>query len=164
MMQMSLQSPIPGELECAPGLEYLPEDIQEAGLTKAIYRGYALIVAAIASILKKPGDAGVPTIENITAAIVSDRKQITRYFAKGGEILDALDFVVHSAMAQSPIGDGTWDEDHATVSRGEENAYLALPECANDLNWLLVDEKLDLPTWRYRTAVGIRNGTIKPAF
>lgn len=52
--------------------------------------------------------------------------------------MEALDFVVHIAMVSSPTGDGTWDE-------VQQSEYLALPECANDLDWATVEDMLDLP-------------------
>ncbi len=60
--------------------------------------------------------------------------------------MEALDFVVHIAMGSSPTGDGTWDE-------VQQSEYLALPECANDLDWATVEDMLDLPR-RFAALIG----------
>lgn len=111
-------------------------------ITKGVYLGFVLVVAAIARVLKKPGEDGIPFIENIAEELSGCKSQTA---AKGGDAMEALDFVVHFAMGSSPTGDGTWDEVHVAEEEGQQSEYLALPECANDLDWATVEDMLDLP-------------------
>ena len=64
-------------------------------------------------------------------------------------------------MDSSPLGDGTWDADRAAEAKanGGSDEYWNLPFCANDLDWGLVAEKLEISTSRYDSAVATANGT-----
>ncbi|KAI0708109.1 hypothetical protein C8T65DRAFT_214279 [Cerioporus squamosus] len=140
MMKMALQSPIPSDLECAPGTEYLPEAIQEEGVTKAFYLGYTALVMIIAKLLKQSGDAGIPSVKNVSAMLPRVSRQTSVFFEKGGRVSNAIDFIVFSAKEQSPLGDGTWDEMRAEEAvEGEGEEYGKLPQCSNDLDFTLVE-------------------------
>lgn len=140
MMKLSLQSPLASDLECAPGTEYLSQRIQDQGITRPFYVGYMAIVMVIAKLLKQPGDAGVPSVGNVNAMLKRVSRHTTVFFNRGGRIRNALDFVVQSAKDQSPLGDGTWDEIRVDATEeGEEEQYSKLPQCANDLDFTLVE-------------------------
>ncbi|KAI0746645.1 hypothetical protein C8Q80DRAFT_785713 [Daedaleopsis nitida] len=161
MMQMTLESPLKSELERAPGVEYLPGLIQERGIKEATYAGYTTIVGAILAILEMHGEAGVPSVDNVSAAIAGSPDGTAGFFAEGGTVKNALEFIVYAAMDSSPLGDGTWDAGRAAEAKENEGSdeYWNLPLCANDLDWGLVAEKLGISASRYDTAVANANGT-----
>ena len=107
MMKNSLESTFPDEFEIAPGVDYLSPDIKAAGVTKAVYGGYLLIVAAIARVLLKPDEDGIPYAEAVFEEIAGVKQLTARYFDEGGNVTDAVDFVVHLAKDTSPTGDGS---------------------------------------------------------
>ncbi|RDX41649.1 hypothetical protein OH76DRAFT_1411950 [Lentinus brumalis] len=140
MMKMALQSPLASDLECAPGTEYLSEAIQEQGITKPFYLGYTAIVMIMAKLLKQSGDAGIPSVTNVSAMLPRISRQTSVFFEKGGRVSNAIDFIVQYAKDQSPLGDGSWDEMRAEeAEEGDGEEYGKLPKCANDLDFTLVE-------------------------
>ncbi len=136
---------------------HLPAQVRSAGkFTKGFYRDYVAVVRAIAAVLRKPGSAGVPTAANVETELFG---RAWNFFGKGGKVEHAMDYVLHSAMEQSSLGDGTWDdlqeECAADGSRGPA-AYAAMPRCDNDLEFACVAGRLALGTLdRYRSGGGV---------
>ncbi|KAJ8462685.1 hypothetical protein ONZ51_g10748 [Trametes cubensis] len=105
----------------------LPEELREGRITKSFYLGYAAVVRAIASVLQRPGVAGLPTAANVEGLL---RGQGARFFNQGGRVEHAMDYVLHCAHEQSPYGDGTWDQDREDLAaEGDPSsvAYAAMP-------------------------------------
>ncbi|KAI0765081.1 hypothetical protein C8Q74DRAFT_1025932 [Fomes fomentarius] len=82
MMQQALASPLPTDSECAPGLEYLTQRMQD-NITKGVYLGFVLVVAAIARVLNKSGEDGIPFSENIAEELSGCKSQTTKVLRGG---------------------------------------------------------------------------------
>ncbi|KAJ8487101.1 hypothetical protein ONZ51_g4399 [Trametes cubensis] len=142
-----------------PALSHIPPEILKKSL-KSFYRDYAVVMRVISRVLARPGSAGLPTAANVCAELYG---KVTGFFANGCGARDVMDFVLHSAMKQSPRGDGTWDQLQgglATEGRPEAVAYVGMPACDNDLDFARVAEKLELGThnrYRRRTDCGRHN-------
>ncbi|RPD65375.1 hypothetical protein L226DRAFT_480019 [Lentinus tigrinus ALCF2SS1-7] len=137
----------------APGIDYLPEDVQETRITKTFYGGYEAVVRAIADVLERPGLPGLPLPENVRSV---QRLQMFDFVdRRGGKMEYALDYVVHGAMEQSPLGDSTFDDlQQECADEGSEESltYMEMVPCANDLDFSRVAERLGLPSQgRYRS-------------
>lgn len=133
-----------GVRKLAPSVRHLPPDVRGSRISTVFYRDYQAVVRAIATVLDKPGVAGLPTTANVQTEL---RGRARRFFGKGGRVEHALDYVLRSAKDVSFLGDGTWDdarrEDAAeNVPGGLE--YAALPTCDNDLAFSCVADKLTL--------------------
>ncbi|KAI0330692.1 hypothetical protein GY45DRAFT_733716 [Cubamyces sp. BRFM 1775] len=138
----------------------LPEDLREGRITKSFYLDYAAVVRAIASVLRRPGAAGLPTAANVESAL---RGQGARFFSQGGRVEYAVDYVLHCAMEQSPYGDGTWDRDREDLTAEGDAAsvtYAAMPTCDNDLDFVRVAQKLGLETADSYRGVGTSFGNL----
>lgn len=143
-----------GSFEFDLAVGYLPPEVRKR-VTKAVYRDYTSVVRAITEVLKKPEAAGLPTAANVQAELLG---RAGYFFGKGGKVEHAMDYVLHSAMEQSPLGDGTWDdlqEECAAEGSHGPAAYAAMPKCDNDLEFLCVANRLALGTVdRYRSGGG----------
>lgn len=123
---------------------HLPREVRGSRISKAFYNDYTTVVRTIADVLGKPGLAGVPSAANVEGELCG---QARRFFGKGGKVEHAMDYVLHSAKEQSPLGDGTWDEMQTEAAAENELsavAYAALPTCNNDLAFADVAERLGL--------------------
>ena len=124
------------------GTEHLPRDVQgRIRNSKRFYYAYATVVRSIAQVLRQPGSAGIPVAGMVIATLASGASD---YFAAGAEVAHALDYVLSTAMVQSPLGDRTWDEIEEDGGHGDDDGvpYASRPTCANDLNFALVAERL----------------------
>ncbi|EIW55854.1 uncharacterized protein TRAVEDRAFT_22277 [Trametes versicolor FP-101664 SS1] len=125
--------------------QHLPPAVRSGGVTKLMFQDYADVVRVIGLVLRQPGTAGIPSVDNVRHALGGLGK---RFFAKGGRIEHALNYVLHGAKAQSPWGDNLWDAlQEGLAMEGDTNAiaYKAMRECDNDLEFALVRQRLGLP-------------------
>ncbi|CDO74395.1 hypothetical protein BN946_scf184392.g6 [Trametes cinnabarina] len=96
------------------------------------------------STIRRAGIAGIPAAANVQMILHGSGG---RFFAKGGCVEHAMDFVVGCAMAQSPFGDEIWDEfEEQCAQEGDTDsiAYVALHKCDNNLQFIRVAERLSL--------------------
>lgn len=125
--------------------QHLPPAVRSGGISKLVFQDYADVVRAIGAVLREPGTAGIPTVDNVYRALGGMGE---RFFANGGRIEHALSYVLHGAKAQSPWGDNRWDdimEDLAWEGNAQAIAYKAMACCDNDLEFTLVGQRLGLP-------------------
>ncbi|PBK66910.1 hypothetical protein ARMSODRAFT_1046286 [Armillaria solidipes] len=115
--------------------DYLPLQLHSS-LYKTFYAGYISVFGALYDLL-----------ENSNASLSLDKvNQVARndistnfYFQRGGKVEYALDAIIDGALNQSWLGDG---EFHAIFDNDKN--YMALPKCANDLEFQLVRDMLGL--------------------
>lgn len=131
----------------APGLESIPADIRATGVTKSFYEGYEVLVRAIATVLERPGDAGLP-LPGLVHVTVGDRAN--QFLLMRGRVEHALDFVTYAARSESPPprSSGAWDQRQRELFvLGDEQAvaYARMVHCENDLDFSRVAERAELP-------------------
>lgn len=130
-------------------VQHLPLHVRAGGFTKGVYEDYAKVVRAIGVVLRRQGIRGMPTSSAVDAEIQNLSWRGNRFFTKGGRLEHALGYLVHTAKEQSPLGDGYWDdmEDGCAADGSADSiAYLAMPICANDLEFARVGQRLGVPT------------------
>lgn len=142
-------------------VQHLPPHVRAGGLTKGVHEDYAKVVRAIGVVLRKRGILCVPTPAAVYAEIPDLQWKRNRFLEKGGRLEHALDYLVQTAMEQSPLGDGYWDsvqDGCADDGFAEAIAYLAMPKCANDLEFAMVGQRLNVPTNLKHLRVGCSFG------
>lgn len=114
-------------------LDYIPTHLHPQ-VFKSFYRGYQAVFTAIYNVLNNP-TITLPSLERISSAVsLSDA---SFYFGKGGQVVYALDCVIDVAREQSAVGDGEFESLY-------EAEYLAMPACANDLEFGVVRNMMGL--------------------
>ncbi|SJL02411.1 uncharacterized protein ARMOST_05738 [Armillaria ostoyae] len=115
--------------------DYLPLQLHSS-LYRTFYAGYISVFGALYDLL-----------QNSNASFSLDKvNQVARndistnfYFQRGGKVEYALDAIIDGALDQSWLGDR---EFHAIFDTDKD--YMALPKCANDLEFQLVRDMLGL--------------------
>ncbi|KAJ7503111.1 ankyrin repeat family protein [Mycena galericulata] len=105
----------------------------------SFYRGYCNVLDGIFLLLSS--ESSVLSAEGVLHFIPMDMYS-QFYFQKGGRIEYAFDSITNCAEEQSPLGDDTFSE-----TFGDDEDWVALPTCANDLEFKLVRRMigLDIP-------------------
>ncbi|KAL6307177.1 hypothetical protein BKA93DRAFT_718300, partial [Sparassis latifolia] len=120
-------------------LNYVPQYLWGV-IDRAFYDGLQLVFQEIADVLKQ---GAIPSPQHVRQRVEAVAQ---RFFAEDGRVEYALDFVTQGALEQSPLGDATWDEmvedDLAERHDGVWEAWRSLPQCANDLEFGMVRERL----------------------
>lgn len=125
----------------AIGMEFIPPSLHYA-VDGSFYSQYC-------DVLKNIGDSlSIPPLCAPTPANIRTRMgpRILFYLLRGGLVEYALDYVTNWAEDQSPEGDGTFDEaaEHPDPNFQIYPEWADLPNCANDLDFRLVRERLGL--------------------
>ncbi|CDO74396.1 hypothetical protein BN946_scf184392.g7 [Trametes cinnabarina] len=136
--------------------EHLPTHLRERRISKGFYEDYANLVRAIGNVLRRPGAAGIPTATSVQDVVGGGA---SHFFAQGGRVEHAMDYVLRCAIYESPSGDGTWDElqeDSAGGGNTDSVGYAELPKC---LEFIRVAERLSLQNLdRYRSRTAYAGG------
>ena len=107
-------------------LDYIPSTVRRQN--KTFYTGVSAIFDAIVQILKTPG---IPTPQAVVAvALVLNAEAVQFYLDKGGKVEYVLDAMVDVARGESPLGDGTFEEDE-----GVKIGHRRLERCVNDIEF-----------------------------
>lgn len=101
----------------------------------SFYRGYCDVLRGIYLLLETEG---VLSAERVLPFIPMESSS-QFYFQKGGRIEYAFDSITRCAEEQSPLGDDTFAETFE-----DDEGWVALPTCANDLEFKLVRRMLGL--------------------
>ncbi|KAH9923754.1 uncharacterized protein BXZ73DRAFT_50835 [Epithele typhae] len=122
----------------------------------AIYRGYVAVFKTIFDLIRDEDGkhaAGFPTVADVDADIAAparpasapiDPVHLAAYREAGGSALPALDCIVDRALEElSPLG-REYSVESEYIDQVLGGADVGA-ECANDLNFALVREKLGLP-------------------
>lgn len=104
------------------------------------YKGYCEVLSAIHVLLTTTDD--VLSAEGVRRFIKPDRNS-QFFFRNGGQIEYAFDSITHCAREQSSLGDDTFWE-----TFGDDEDWLSLPTCANDLEFQLVRGMIGLDRCR----------------
>ncbi|KAK0491408.1 ankyrin repeat family protein [Armillaria novae-zelandiae] len=115
--------------------DYLPLQLHSS-LYKTFYAGYISVFGTLYDLLHNSNDSFSLDKVNLIA-----RNDISThfYFQRGGKVEYALDAIIDGALDQSWLGDR---EFHAMFDTDKD--YMALPKCANDLEFQLVRDMLGL--------------------
>ncbi|KAK7057699.1 ankyrin repeat family protein [Favolaschia claudopus] len=102
----------------------------------SFYKGLCGVMRAIANHLEST--TRVLSVEGVLA-FVKPNEHSQYFFKRGGRIEHAFDSITNNAEDQSELGDDTFWEYF-----GEDEAWLSLPTCANDLEFELVRKMIGL--------------------
>jgi hypothetical protein len=102
----------------------------------SFYKGYCAVLSAIHDLLTTTDDA--LSAGGVRRFIEPDCNS-EFFFQKGGRIEYAFDSITTCAQEQSPLGDDTFSE-----TFGDDEDWVSLPTCANDLEFGLVRAMIGL--------------------
>ncbi|KAG6861927.1 hypothetical protein C0995_009877 [Termitomyces sp. Mi166 len=115
--------------------DYLPPHLYSS-MYKTFYIGWKTIFTVIADFLDRTGQP--LSAHTIAARSVSERS-VDFFLNKGGRVEYAFDALTDGALQQSPLGDGFFEQ----IWQDEE-VWIKLPVCDNDLEFHLVRQMLGL--------------------
>ncbi|KAF8150515.1 hypothetical protein K438DRAFT_1865533 [Mycena galopus ATCC 62051] len=102
----------------------------------SFYKGYCDVLRAIYVLLTTTDE--VLSADGVRR-LVEPNQNTQFFFAKGGRVEYAFDSITHCAQEQSSLGDGTFLE-----TFGDDEDWVSLPTCANDLEFKLVRKMIGL--------------------
>ncbi|KAK0190556.1 ankyrin repeat family protein [Armillaria mellea] len=117
--------------------DYLPLELHSS-LYKTFYAGYISVFGALYDLLHNSNASESFALDKVNQVARNDIST-KFYFQRGGKVEYALDAISGAALDQSWLGDG---EFHAIFD--DDQNYMALPKCANDLEFQLVRDTLGL--------------------
>ncbi|TCD67053.1 hypothetical protein EIP91_000615 [Steccherinum ochraceum] len=129
----------PTMIRITPGLEYVPAHLH-ANIDTTFAEGFHAILWAIRVLCDTPDIRAIPTPELIFEILTRSTNRVAvSYFDRGGQVEFVLDYVLDLMIAQSPIGDATFDVDtmEGLVAEGKCLEWVTMPRCQNDLNFEL---------------------------
>lgn len=112
------------------GFNHLPQKMRKKP-SEAICKGYAKVLRAISTVLRKPGP--VPSMEEAVRSVVRD--QAAEFFAQGGRVKHALAYAIAYTEDHSPLGENYLEDSTEDIL---DTMTPNAPVCANDLNFALV--------------------------
>lgn len=109
--------------------QYIPPSLRSQ-INRTFYRAWCDAFRSIYNILQGPNPILSPTSPTFLLAMMD-------FASRGGKAEHVLDALTGTAIDQSFLGDGTFEEDHC-------ESYDELPTCDNDLAFNLVRRKIGL--------------------